>query len=260
MYSATRPRDEEAIKERLNKESPEYAGYSVRKPIEGDELEKFYRGIRPESARGRRVTAIKSKCYSLKPGRGDNVVVEQQYLTAEQIARSRDIVPYELSSSDLRLLRSKAYQKGDRFTVDQRVHLLSKLREYAFAISTTRDSEFHVYKLVTGLYVDSLGRQYEYNGAQYIFKPRNLNFGRGSFAITRNGQTISLAMYAWNALAGLTVEAKSKLLASQGVDFHHVDENLWDVRPSRVLPIPTFIHRWVHSNPLSYQEYVNFFS
>lgn len=124
-----------------------------------------------------------------------------------------------------------------------------------------------LYRVRHNFYVDELGRQYFVAAGTGKLKfggRTSFGDGRAERVITdyRTPQRISvkLALYSWNGLAGLSSVSQARILVSKGFDFHHVDENLFDIRPSAIYPIPSFLHRYVHSEVPSYNDLVKFFT
>lgn len=124
-----------------------------------------------------------------------------------------------------------------------------------------------LYRVRHNFYVDELGRQYfvSATAGQLKFGGRtSFGDGRSERVITDyrypSKISVKLALYSWNGLAGLSSASQARILVSKGFDFHHVDENLFDIRPSAIYPIPSFLHRYVHSEVPSYDDLVKFFT
>lgn len=48
--------------------------------------------------------------------------------------------------------------------------------------------------------------------------------------------------------AGYESDVQQKMYSSLKFDVHHIEENKFDVTPSTVIPLPTWMHlRWVHA-------------
>lgn len=59
---------------------------------------------------------------------------------------------------------------------------------------------------------------------------------------------VSLAAYIGIGLAGYDPRIQQEIYNSLKFDVHHVEENKFDLRPSALLPLPTWLHlRWVHA-------------
>lgn len=265
-FSPTSPASKRLILQRLEERAPEFTGYQLRVPISENEESDIIDLLNPTTKSGRPAPVPNFRCYSLVPTtRWPGFQVLTLYKSARDILGDPTILPYELSASDINHLRSRVTFKGQRFTLEQRDHLLEKLAVLAGELSALRNTEYRgtrgapLFNLFPGRYVDALGRHFIRDKQSFVFKYFNLNFGRGTSEFTRKGLTISLPIYAWNGLAGLSVDAKAAILENKGTDFHHVDENLWDIRPNSVMPIPSFVHRWAHSNSYTLAEYKRFF-
>lgn len=49
--------------------------------------------------------------------------------------------------------------------------------------------------------------------------------------------------------AGYNPSVQQRMYSSLKFDVHHIDENKFDVTPSTVVPLPTWMHlRWVHAS------------
>lgn len=260
-YSSTNPRSEGAILDHLQQENP-YRLTSdelrLRRGATDQEIAAFRDRCSRFTRSGRRSEVPVFYCYRLIRS-GNSIDVQPVSLTVAQICHDPFILPYQLSRGDLRLLKSTKYTKGDRFTLEQRKHLLRGLESLYNELAASKGSFMSFYKLTRDDWIDDLGRYYRNVSITPEFYCPNLNFGRGEYTITRGSTRIRLAAYVWTGLAGLSPEVKAKILVSKNIDFHHVDENLWDIRPCRVMPIPTFVHRWVHSNPYPIDTYLDFF-
>lgn len=126
-----------------------------------------------------------------------------------------------------------------------------------------------LYSVTQFFLVDDLGRQYFINRDGYLVfynhssngtrKPIKFGDGRCERSITVGSTTLRLALYTWNGIAGLTSTSQARIISSRGFDVHHGDENLYDVRPQSLFPIPSFLHRYVHGEYFSYSTLLRFF-
>lgn len=136
-------------------------------------------------------------------------------------------------------------------------NLRDKLEQYA-RILDQYPIKFRprLYAVTRSFYIDEFGRQYKLNNYGYLVYcfhfdngtrvPTAFGDGRSERAVTQGATTLKLALYTWSGLAGLTTESQARIMSSRGFDVHHGDENLFDMRPQSLFPIPTFLHRYVH--------------
>lgn len=257
-YSSTNPRSYTDIQSKL---SPEHAGYLNREPLPDDKFQEFYSSLFPKSRFGRAQTGTRHTCYQLRATSSGFDIITHSLTTAE-IFRSKFVLPYSLSSTDYKKLTSQSGQYSSKFSPKEREHLYSKLKDYASELQIVSDKR-EVFKLTDTIYVDDLGRFYvrERHGGKFVWEYScyNINFGRGQREFSRGVVSIILPLYGWTGLAGLKRDVKCRFLAEKNIDFHHVEENLWDIRPRRIIPLPVAVHRWVHSNIYTMDEYRYFF-
>lgn len=111
-----------------------------------------------------------------------------------------------------------------------------------------------IYRITDFTFCDDMGRIYHRDPRN----PRTLQFAQYQLtkpADYRNGTWIQgykgdvwMSAYIAIGYAGFAPDIQTKMYTSLKFDVHHVDENKFDVRPSTVLPLPTWMHlRWVHA-------------
>lgn len=250
-YSSTNPRPHKYWRvaqrtsrslDHIQKESSHYSGY-VREPIPDPTITALL-----SSASSEPVPACK---LTLNP---QNPSWQLIRATTGDVFRDPTILPFRLPFGPDEAPLSKS--------------LLSKLGEYAQILRGYQQlTRPRLYRVRYNFFVDELGRQYFTDSAGYLKFAGGSKFGDGrterSITDNRPGlphTQLSLALYAWNGLAGLSSVSKARILESKAFDFHHGNENLFDIRPCAVYPIPSFLHRYIHSVVPSYNDLVKFFT
>lgn len=154
--------------------------------------------------------------------------------------------------------------------------LRAKLTQYAIILGGYVKYRPKFYFITRYFLCDDLGRHYrinDYGFLEFISSvklgkryPINFGDGRSERSITRDIKTttsdsitLKLALYTWNGIAGLTAESQARIISSRGFDVHHGDENLFDIRPQALFPIPSFLHRYIHGEYHSYSDLRKFF-
>lgn len=194
-------------------------------------------------------------CTELRYDRSeDEYIISQVDATTDEILKNPYILPYGLY---------KSTKLSDS--------LRAKLTQYSIELAGySVKYRPRIYAITKYFFVDDLGRQYTINNDGYFEfcnsvksgkrYPINFGDGRSERAITRGPTTLRLALYTWNGLAGLTPSSQARIISSRGFDVHHGDENLFDIRPQALFPIPSFLHRYVHGEYHSYSELLKFFA
>lgn len=160
---------------------------------------------------------------------GYNVLIDKWQSTYE-IFQHRDILPYFVPEEE---------QEGEEF---QQV-----ATKYATVQGMGR-----LYRVTDISYIDDMGRWYIYNKSRNLLFFTQVSLTRGSSYRNRRkiynyqGEYLELPIYVAAGLAGLYPSIQSTLMVSNRVDFHHMNENLWDIRPENIAPIPVWVHRDFH--------------
>ena len=152
-------------------------------------------------------------------------------------------------------------------TGDKRQQLIrNNARSFQLYGAITRDyhnplGNLQLYRITSTEVCDQLGRHYQRasDGKYRIHLTTGYPDLRPEVTCKGNGTSISAYTYKWNAIAGFPRSTQSRLFFSRQYDYHHVAENRVDIRPDRILAIPTALHRYAHSNQPDPQDKVNFF-
>ena len=194
-------------------------------------------------------------CTELRYDRSANeYIIRQVDATTDEILKNPFILPYGLYQSN-----SLSPSLG------------TKLTQYSIELAGySVKYKPRLYPVTRYFFVDDLGRQYIINNYGYLEfcnsvksgkrYPINFGDGRSERTLTRGKTTLRLALYVWNGLAGISAPSQARIISSRGFDIHHGDENLFDIRPQALFPIPSFLHRYVHGDYHSYSELLKFFA
>lgn len=119
-----------------------------------------------------------------------------------------------------------------------------------------------LYRITDKAVVDDYGRFYTLNSRGF-WELYKFNIGpemRADITLPGNSRkSISRPCYFFSALAGYNPTDQNNFLFSQQFQFHHVEENRLDIRPSRVVPLEYRIHQYIHSNDIQ-PEHRGYFS
>lgn len=154
--------------------------------------------------------------------------------TTEQIFRDSYILPYLLSSTPQSV----------------------KFNEYMEFIDTyNKTRRPAMYRISRSHFSDDLGRLYEDKGGFLVFSS-SVSYAKDQRAEKQLTQrfenttvTVRNAIYFFTGLAGLPMETRMRVAASNAIDMHHMNENLWDIRPKNIAPLPIIIHRSYDHTP-----------
>lgn len=177
--------------------------------------------------------------------RATNNGVQNCYDThsSRDIFEDPTILPYYLSSKEIQGLSSREKQQWDKVR-----------REYVGAGTGRKPT---LYRITDFTFCDDLGRIYNRDTndpsgrARLIYAQYDLtkgsNFRNQTWISTYNGY-VKLSAYIAVGYAGYEPTIQQRLYSSLKFDIHHVEENLFSVKPSTLLPLPTWMHlRWVHA-------------
>lgn len=246
-YSSTHPRPHQywQVKQRttqsldhVQKESTNYSGY-VRQPLTDQQVDQL---LASSSSNPRECTKLVLSTSA--------PLVQSVQLSTRDVFRDPTILPYKLES------------------VPTSHSLAKQLAKFATILSGySQLTRPRLYRVRYNFYVDELGRQYGVteSGEFQFWGGSKFGDGRTERSMTEHRPkhkliSVKLALYAWNGLAGLSSVSMARILVSKAFDFHHVAENLFDIRPESIYPIPSFLHRYIHSQSYSYNDLVNFFN
>nr|QJQ37760.1 hypothetical protein [Cressdnaviricota sp.] len=164
--------------------------------------------------------------------------------TSAEIFKEPRFLPYYISPGDMQGLNS-----------DQRAKLESVFARLSVA-KTGRVPT--IYRITDFTFCDDLGRIYSRGDPSAGQDVRLLYFQRFTLSApfdfrnhtwfqSKDGD-VSLAAYIGIGLAGYDPRIQQEIYNSLKFDVHHVEENKFDLRPSALLPLPTWLHlRWVHA-------------
>lgn len=157
--------------------------------------------------------------------------------SALQVFKDITILPYAIQAT-------KSF-------IDKELLLLQA--EYR-SLQTTRIPA--VYRISASFICDDLGRIYRkntlglYEWFQFPIKPS----GRNDITLKNlDGTYLKRALYTFNAVAGYSSYTQAHFLFTLQYDFHHVEENKMDIRPTRIVPLEVRLHRFIHSKNLEAQ-------
>lgn len=61
-----------------------------------------------------------------------------------------------------------------------------------------------------------------------------------------NGTSLTLPVYTFSGLAGYDPDIQDHFISSGRYQFHHIEENKLDLRPTRVVPLESDLHNFIH--------------
>lgn len=175
-------------------------------------------------------------CLSIEGG----APVARSYSSAQIFASSR-VLPYYISPADVKGLPNDYASK-----------FKEALSHYS---QTTRVPR--IYRITDFTYCDDLGRIYYIDESSGLFEFKQYTLSRGSnfrnsFWFRGYRGDVEFSAYIGVGLAGMDPVIQTRVFNSLKYDIHHIDENLFDIRPSSLIPIPTWMHlRWVHASDRS---------
>lgn len=163
-------------------------------------------------------------------------------ISSKDIFNDPTILPYYLSRKQIQDLSPREKLQWDKVR-----------REYNGARTGRKPT---IYRITDFTFCDDLGRIYNRDtddpkGARLKFcqykLTRGSNFRNKTWISTYEG-LVELSAYIAVGYAGYEPTIQQRLYSSLKFDIHHVEENLFSVKPSTLLPLPTWMHlRWVHS-------------
>lgn len=166
---------------------------------------------------------------------GPTPTTRLEFRTSREIFLSNDTLPYETDG-----LKSKKFKEAaTQYTRTRRVPWLYRITDFTYS--------------------DDLGRIYnlsEFTGLLEFSKfslTRRSGY-RNSVWIRGYKGDVRVSAYVALSLSGLDPKIQSRVLVSSKYDTHHIAENLFDLRPSQLICLPTWMHRKIHSLPVTQVE------
>lgn len=160
-----------------------------------------------------------------------------QHINSLQVFRDPSILPYTLRAPVQSVENELLYLTAE-------LHPYNKTRIPA------------VYRISDTYICDDLGRIYERNryGA-YTWKQYTLTSEARDELYLKNtdGTYLKRSVYLFIGVAGYSPPVQSEFLYSLKYDFHHIEENKLDLRPTRIIPLEVRLHRFIHSKNLTAQ-------
>lgn len=185
-------------------------------------------------------TTDSHKCQSAHPEGGTSPKVLSSY----DIFKNPTILPYYISS-----------QEQANIPPTQRSKWISACSKYRSARSGRTPT---LYRITDFTYCDDLGRFYQRSSeatpaysllefVQYTLT-KSADY-RNPIWIRGPDGDVSMSAYIAIGYAGYNPSVQQRMYSSLKFDVHHIDENKFDVTPSTVVPLPTWMHlRWVHAS------------
>lgn len=113
-----------------------------------------------------------------------------------------------------------------------------------------------VYRISDTFICDDLGRIYEKNRwGTWTWKQYALSADARDEVYLKNsdGTYLKRSVYLFIGVAGYSPPVQAEFLYSLKYDFHHIEENKLDLRPTRIIPLEVRLHRFIHSKNLTAQ-------
>lgn len=158
-------------------------------------------------------------------------------ISSLQVFRDPSILPYTLKASP-------------KSVENELLYLTAEIHPY---VKTRIPSVFRI----SDTYIcDDLGRIYERNKyGYYTWKQYTLTSEARDELYLKNsdGTYLKRSVYLFIGVAGYSPPVQSEFLYSLKYDFHHIEENKLDLRPTRIIPLEVRLHRFIHSKNLTAQ-------
>lgn len=180
-----------------------------------------------------RLTQINSQA----PNEKYKLIDKKRYepISSLQVFRDPSILPY-------------AYKGSPGRVTNELLYLTSEIHP----LITTRIPA--VYRISDSFICDDLGRIYQKNDrGTWTWKQYILTEDARDEVYLKNsdGTFLKRSVYLFIGVAGYSPAVQAEFLYSLKYDFHHIEENKLDLRPTRVIPLEVRLHRFIHSKNLT---------